>query len=68
MNKGISLALLVIGVLLLVWGINASDSFGSQVSETVNGAPANKTIWLIVGGVVAGLAGLGSLVFGRRQS
>ena len=34
MNKVIGIALLIVGVLLLVWGINASDSVGSQISET----------------------------------
>ncbi len=67
MNKPISIALLVVGILLLVWGLGASDSFTSHVSETVNGAPANKTIWLIGSGVVLTVAGFFGLFSFSRQ-
>ena len=69
MNKALGIALLVVGVILLIWGINASESVGSQISETFSGHPTDKTIWLIIGGVVSGLTGLGLLLFtGSRPS
>jgi len=58
MNKGISIGLLVVGVLLLVFGLNAWHSVGSQVSETVTGAPTNKAIWLLVAGALLSIIGL----------
>jgi hypothetical protein len=67
MNKAIGIALLVVGVLLLVWGINASDSVGSQISETFTGKPTDKSMWMIIGGVVSGISGLGLLLFTGRH-
>lgn len=66
MNKAIGIALLVVGVILLVWGVNASDSIGSELSETFTGSPTDKSIWLIIGGVVSGITGLGLLLFTGR--
>ncbi len=68
MNKPLSLALLAIGVVLVVFGLNASDSFSSSVSRAVSGTPTDKTIWLLVGGIVAGVAGLFGLLGGGTKS
>jgi hypothetical protein len=57
MNKAIGLALLVVGVVLIIYGINASDSVSSHVSQTFTGAPTNKTLWLLVGGSAAAIVG-----------
>ena len=67
MNKAIGIALLVVGVILLVWGINASESVGSEISKTFTGSPTDKSIWLIIGGVVSGITGVGLLVFTGRH-
>jgi Protein of unknown function (DUF3185) len=58
MNKAIFLALLVVGVVLIIFGINASHSFSSDVSRTFSGSPTNKSIWLLVGGIAAAIIGL----------
>ncbi|HEX3799881.1 MAG TPA: DUF3185 family protein [Verrucomicrobiae bacterium] len=58
MNKIISLALLAGGIVLIIIGINSSNSFGSDVSRFFTGSPTNKAIWLLIGGVVAAVAGL----------
>ncbi|MDZ4197952.1 MAG: DUF3185 family protein, partial [Kiritimatiellia bacterium] len=58
MNKIISLALLVIGVVLIVYGVLAMDSFSSDVSRFFTGTPTDKTVWLLIGGIVAAIAGL----------
>jgi len=57
MKKPIAVALVVIGLILLVMGLNASDSLSSQFSELFSGSPSDKAIWLIV-------AGVGALVVG----
>lgn len=67
MNKIVGAALLAVGVLLLVMGFNASESFGSEVSEAVRGTPTDRSIWLLVGGGVMGVVGLGMLLLGRSK-
>jgi uncharacterized membrane protein YidH (DUF202 family) len=62
MNKLVSLALLVGGVVLIIFGIQATDSFSSDVSRFFSGTPTNKAVWMLIGGIVAALIGLtGSL-------
>jgi TRAP-type C4-dicarboxylate transport system permease large subunit len=56
--RAIGLALLAVGAILLVFGINSSDSLGSQISEFFSGSPTDKTIWLLIGGVAALVVGL----------
>ena len=58
MNKPLSLALLAGGILLIIFGFNASNSLGSDVSRFFTGSPTDKAIWMLVGGVVATVAGL----------
>lgn len=57
MNKGMSVALLVIGVILLVFGLNAYHSASSDVSRFFTGAPTDKALWLLIGGSTAGIVG-----------
>ncbi|HTR43879.1 MAG TPA: DUF3185 family protein [Pseudomonadales bacterium] len=57
MNKAIGIALLVVGVVLIVYGIDASNSAGSALSRTFSGTPTNKTLWLLLGGIGAAIAG-----------
>lgn len=53
----LSLILMSLGILLLVWGIQASDSFSSQVSEVFTGTSSDKAMSLMVAGVVSLIAG-----------
>jgi hypothetical protein len=57
MNKGIGLALLVVGIVLIVYGIDASNSASSSISRTFNGTPTNKTLWLLLGGIGSAICG-----------
>jgi hypothetical protein len=68
MNKAISLALLVGGIVLIVYGINASNSVASSFSRMFTGNPTDKTGWLLVGGIVASIAGLAGVFGGRSAS
>jgi len=61
MYKAVSAALMVAGGILVVLGIRASESLGSDLSRFFTGNPTDRAIWLLVGGVVLcgiGLAGL----------
>lgn len=66
MNRQMSVVLLVIGIVLLIFGISAADSFGSEVSEFFTGSPTNKTIWLVIGGIACVIVGL--LGFARKPA
>lgn len=68
MNRMISLALLVIGVVLIVFGVMAMDSFSSDVSRFFTGAPTDKAVWMLIAGIVTAVVGLsGATVFGLRS-
>ena len=58
MNKIVSLALLVGGVVLIIFGIQATDSFSSDVSRFFTGSPTDKAVWMLIGGIVAAVIGL----------
>lgn len=58
MPRILGIALLIVGVLLVFWGLNEADSLGSEISEFFGGSPSNKAIWLIVLGVISSVVGL----------
>jgi hypothetical protein len=66
MNKPLSLALLVGGILLIIYGVSAADSIGSGISELFTGAPTEKAIWLLVGGIIAAVVGFAGIVRGTK--
>ncbi|MEM5438025.1 DUF3185 family protein [Paraburkholderia diazotrophica] len=66
MTKAISLALIVGGVVLLYFGGQSFHSFSNDVSRAFTGAPTNKTIFLLAGGIAATLAGLIGLASSKR--
>ena len=68
MNKAISLALLAGGIVLIVFGVIAMDSFSSDVSRFFTGSPTDKTVWMLIGGVVATIAGVVGLGMSRGAS
>jgi len=62
MNKSMSVALLIIGVILLAFGFNAYHSASSDISRFFTGAPSSKALWLMIGGVFVGIVGFLGLV------
>ncbi len=68
MNKAVSIALLIAGVVLIVYGISASNSVGSGFSRMITGSPTDKTIWLLVGGAAAAIVGLAGVMRGSKES
>ena len=61
MNKVVSLALLAGGIVLIVIGFNATDSFSSDVSRFFTGSPTDKAVWMLLGGILAAVFGLAML-------
>ncbi len=64
MNKAVSIALLVGGIVLIVIGVNATKSFSSDVSRFFTGSPTDKAVWMLIGGAIAASIGL----FGTMRS
>ena len=58
MNKAISIAFLAAGIVLMVYGAKASDSLSSSVSRFFTNSPTDKTVWLLVGGLVLEIIGV----------
>jgi len=67
MNKLISLILLILGIVLIVYGVSASNSLGSDFSRLFTGSPTDKSIWMLIGGVVAAVIGLGGIMRGSKS-
>jgi uncharacterized protein DUF3185 len=67
MNRILAVVLLVAGGCLLVYGLQASHSFSSDVSRLFTGSPTDRAIWLIVGGAAAAIAGAALLLRGSRR-
>jgi Protein of unknown function (DUF3185) len=68
MNKTLSLAVLIIGILLLIYGLSASESLGSEFSRLFTGKPTDETIWLLLGGIVVTAIGAGGLLRGSKST
>jgi len=58
MNNIFGLAIFAVGIVLLIFGFNESQSFASDVSRVVTGNPSDRSIWMIVGGSLAVVGGL----------
>ena len=68
MNKLISLAILAGGIVLVVFGVAATESFSSDFSRFFTGSPTDKAIWLMIGGIVAIIVGLAGLLHGQLKA
>jgi len=66
MNKALGIGLLIAGIVLAIFGINASDSFGSDLSRFFTGTPTDKSMWLLVGGIIVAGTGLFMTLSPRR--
>jgi len=68
MNTALSVALLVGGIILLVFGWNEHQSAGSEISKFFTGNPTDRAMWMLIGGAVLGVIGLVGLLRGSRRS
>jgi hypothetical protein len=67
-NRVLSVALLVVGVALIVWGFRASESISSDVSRWFTGTPTDRAVWFLLGGLAAAIVGgIGLLRTSRRS-
>jgi len=68
MNKAISLVLLIGGIVLIIYGVSASDSIGSSFSRLFTGSPTDRTIWFLLGGIAAAIIGFFGVMRGPRSN
>lgn len=58
MNRILSVGFLVAGIVLIAFGLNALDSFSSDVSRFFTGSPTDKAVWMLIGGIILATYGL----------
>jgi uncharacterized membrane protein len=63
----LGIVLLVVGVTLMIVGMNASHSAVDQVNHAVTGRFTSDTAWFIYGGLVSAIVGFLMVVFGVRS-
>ena len=68
MNNIVGLAIFAVGIVLLVFGFNASHSLSSDVSRFFTGNPTDKSIWFLIGGAAAVIVGLVVAIRGGRRA
>ena len=66
MNKILALALLGGGVALIIFGVKATNSFSSDVSRFFTGSPTDKAVWMLIGGIIAAIAGVTMTLRGSK--
>ena len=66
MNKLLLIVFLISGIVLIIYGISAADSFSSDVSNFFTGSPTDKAIWMLILGAVLTVVGLSGMMFRRR--
>ena len=69
--KGIGLLLLFIGVGIIAYAFNASDSLNAAIASAIGRMVAsladNRTLWLLIGGSGAVVVGM-TMILKRRAS
>jgi hypothetical protein len=57
----LGLVILVVGIILLIFGVRSTEEFGQKVSQTMTGTYSGKTRGNIIGGCIAIVVG-GALI------
>jgi drug/metabolite transporter (DMT)-like permease len=63
----LGIVLLVVGIILLFFGWQASESLVEGVHESMTGRYTDETMWYFIGGAGAVAAGLFLTLFGARR-
>lgn len=56
-SRLLGIVLLVVGVGLLYFGYQSTQSVGGQLTETLTGRFTDETMWYLIGGAAAAAAG-----------
>jgi hypothetical protein len=65
-NRILGIVLLVVGIVILAFGMHSSNSLPDQVSNTFTGRFTGTTMWYIIGGTALAVIGLLVSFFGPR--
>ena len=57
MRFPVGIIIVLIGVVLFIMGIAASESVSSSFSKFFTGEPSDRSIWLMLGGIAAIIVG-----------
>ena len=57
-SRIVGIVLVVVGAVLIVMGVNASDSIADSLSQTFAGRLTQGTLWYFIGGGASVLVGL----------
>jgi hypothetical protein len=49
------------GRLLLIFGVRAAQSYSADMARFCAGSPTDKALWMLIGGMVASIVGVGGL-------
>lgn len=66
-NKILAGVLIVVGLILLFFAYQSSQSLGDQVSEAVTGRFTDATTWYLILGAASTVAGIGLMVLGKSE-
>jgi low affinity Fe/Cu permease len=64
MQRIFGIVLLLVGIVVLIVGMNASHSAADQISHSFTGRFTDATAWYIYGGLAAAVGGFLMVVFG----
>lgn len=56
-TKLVGIVLLVVGIALLYFGYQSTQSVGGQITESLTGRFTDETMWYLIGGAAAAVAG-----------
>jgi uncharacterized membrane protein len=56
-SSKIGVILLVVGISLLLWGINLYGAFGNKLARTFSGSSSNETMIFLIAGAVCTVLG-----------
>ena len=68
MIRIVGLVLLAVGVTLLFFGYNASQSVGERIVEGFTGRFTDQTMWFLIGGIAALVGGTALAFWGGRRA
>jgi len=64
-SRVLGIILLVVGILLVAFGLNASESVSDSISEGFTGRFTDKTMWYLIGGAALAIGGATMVFVGR---
>lgn len=67
MNKFVSLAILVAGLIILYFGWQERESAAGQISEAITGQPTDNAMWFLIVGAVLTIVGIGGVLTGLKN-